>query len=359
MKRSEYTISLLSLWIGLLLLLASAVNMEQPYMGPATVHIPFLALLLGATMAILVVLTIYFALMSRMQTRKLQKALNDLSSTQENLLQQEKLASLGAITAGIAHEIRNPINFIVNFAEVSTESIQSIKEIIHSQQLSAEQQQELEELLSSMNVNLDVIKKQGRKVSDIIHCMLNQARTGAREQQLVQIAPLLEEYLNLFWHGIRAQHPGFSLKIDRVFDPATPPLPIIAEDIARVLLNLLSNAFYAVSQKRQQLGAEYTPTIVVSLRRAELGAEITVWDNGIGISEEAKGKLFTPFFTTKPPREGTGLGLILCYNIVCREHKGKISFDSTVGEYSTFTITLPYRQENKAGSPHHFEDKAE
>lgn len=302
-----------------------------------------LALFFGFIMSLLGILALYFSRVFQLQSIKLYQSLKNLKNMQAAYIEQEKLASLGSLTAGIAHEIRNPLNFIVNFAQISQESLKELDMALEGskKQVVKEIQEEINELLTGIRSNLEVIMKQGKKANDTMQRMLDHARSQTGQWRTIAIASLVEEYLNLFWHSVKAKQPGFPLQIEKVFDPNLPDIYLVPEDISRVLINLLNNAFFAVNKKREQLGTTFNPKITISLCLKDKYLQISIQDNGIGIPEEVQHKLFTPFFTTKPIGEGTGLGLSLCYNIIQQQHNGKLSFESKSGEYTRFIILLP------------------
>jgi signal transduction histidine kinase len=280
-----------------------------------------------------------------LQNIQLEQTIEELQQTQDRLVNQEKLASLGALTAGIAHEIKNPLNFINNFADLSIhisqslqEHVEKIKTLIPSEELT-----EINELLNNLNLNLDRIYKHGTQADSIVHNMLQHSRGIAGEKMLVDINNLLNEYVTLAYHGMRAQDITFNVKIEKKFDTTLPEIAIVPQEISRVFLNLLNNAYYSVHQKKKQLPKDYIPTIRVSTQKGVDSVIIKIWDNGLGISDDVFPKLFTPFFTTKPPGEGTGLGLSLSYTIITQGHNGTIMADSEPGEFAEFTIELPLK----------------
>ena len=281
-------------------------------------------------------------------------ALAELKATQQNLIQAEKMASLGQLTAGIAHEIKNPLNFINNFAEISGELLGELKKEIDLAVTTLEEddQEEVENLISTLSGNLGKIHKHGQRADSIVKGMLLHSRGGADERALTDVNYLAEETLNLAYHGARAQDRQFNVTLERDLDPDVGSIDIVPQEITRVLLNLLGNGFYATQKRRQatQDGA-YEPTVGLATRDLGDGIEIRVRDNGIGMSPDVIKKLFTPFFTTKPPGEGTGLGLSLSYDIVVQQHNGQFTVDSKEGQYTEFIITLPRQQWGEAAAP--------
>jgi signal transduction histidine kinase len=264
-------------------------------------------------------------------------ALRDLKAAQANLIQAEKMASLGQLTAGIAHEIKNPLNFVNNFAELSGDLLDELHDAVASNQ-----QAEIDELTATLKGNLAKITEHGRRADGIVRSMLEHSRGSSGERRSVDLNTLVDEALNLAYHGARAQDQSFNVTLQRDFDEGVAPITLVPQDITRVLLNLFSNGFYA-ARRRQGMGMAggFEPTLKVVTHELGDAVEIRVCDNGIGIPEEVRDKLFQPFFTTKPTGEGTGLGLSISYDIVTQQHGGSITVDSKVGEYSEFTIRLP------------------
>ncbi len=258
-----------------------------------------------------------------------EKALSDLQATQKQLVEQEKLASLGSLTAGIAHEIKNPLNFVNNFAEVSTELMEELAEAVASGET-----EEAAMILDDLRDNATQIAKHGKRADSIVRSMMQHARGGASEQEAIVVNDFLEEYANLAWHGMRARDHGFQAEIKRDFDPSAGSLQVMPQELGRVVLNLLNNAFDAI---KTQEGAAVT----VGSRRSDEGVTITVADNGPGIPEDIRQKIFEPFFTTKATGEGTGLGLSLSYDIVTKGHGGTMTVDKSEAGGARFTIQLP------------------
>ncbi|GAB3030017.1 hypothetical protein GCM10027185_33210 [Spirosoma pulveris] len=272
------------------------------------------------------------------QKEELELALVELKSTQTQLIQSEKMASLGELTAGIAHEIQNPLNFVNNFSEVSIELIDELVD----EQVKPDRDTELEaELLTDLKQNLQKINYHGGRASSIVKGMLQHSRTSTGQREPTDINALCEEYLRLAYHGLRAKDKSFNALFSTDLDPSLGLISLVPQDISRVLLNLFTNAFYAVQQRQKQEGPlSYHPTVIVSTRCTNNEAVITVADNGTGITDEVKQKIFQPFFTTKPTGEGTGLGLSLAYEIITKGHGGTLEVESKVGEGSKFIITL-------------------
>jgi two-component system NtrC family sensor kinase len=271
-------------------------------------------------------------------------AYRDLKAAQASLIQAEKMASLGQLTAGIAHEIKNPLNFVNNFAGLSVELLDELKETAAPaiNALRDEKRAEIDETITMLTGNLEKIAEHGRRADGIVKSMLEHSRGSSGERRSVDLNGLIEEALNLAYHGGRAQDASFNITLERDFAEAIAPIELVPQDITRVCLNLFGNGFYAAT-KRQNQGSDpkFKPTLNVSTRDLGDAVEIKIRDNGVGIPPEIKDKLFQPFFTTKPTGEGTGLGLSISYDIVIQEHGGTISVDSQIGEFTEFTVRLP------------------
>jgi signal transduction histidine kinase len=263
-------------------------------------------------------------------------AYRDLKAAQANLIQAEKMASLGQLTAGIAHEIKNPLNFVNNFAELSGDLLDELNDAV-----AGNQQAEIDELTAMLKGNLAKIAEHGKRADGIVRGMLEHSRGSSGERRSVNLNNLVDEALNLAYHGARAQDQSFSVTLQRDFGQGIAPITLVPQDITRLLLNLFSNGFYAARQRQAREAAGFEPTLTVDTRELDDAVEIRVRDNGVGIPAEIRDKLFQPFFTTKPTGEGTGLGLSISYDIVTQQHGGSITVDSKVGEYSEFTIQLP------------------
>jgi signal transduction histidine kinase len=272
-------------------------------------------------------------------SRAIEAAYRELKAAQANLIQAEKMASLGQLTAGIAHEIKNPLNFVNNFAELSGDLLEELHDAV-----ATNQQAEIDELTATLKGNLTKIVEHGKRADGIVRSMLEHSRGSSGERRSVDLNTLVDEALNLAYHGARAQDQSFNITLRRDFDEGVTPITLVPQDVTRVLLNLFSNGFYA-ARRRQSMETTpvFEPTLRVATRDLGDAVEIRVRDNGIGIPEEVRDKLFQPFFTTKPTGEGTGLGLSISYDIVTQQHGGSITVESKVGEYSEFTIRLPRR----------------
>ncbi|WP_255558514.1 sensor histidine kinase [Flavobacterium taihuense] len=270
------------------------------------------------------------------QKEELQKALDKLKITQAQLIQSEKMASLGELTAGIAHEIQNPLNFVNNFSEVSSELLVEMNEEIVKGDF-----EEVKIIASDIKKNLEKINFHGKRADSIVKGMLQHSRTGSTIKEATDINKLADEYLRLAYHGLRAKDKSFNADLITDFDSSLPKINVFAQEIGRVLLNLFTNAFYATHQRQKKSGEAYKPTVSVTTALKDNAVEITVKDNGVGIPTAIKDKIMQPFFTTKPTGEGTGLGLSLSYDIVVKGHSGSISIDSRENDYTVFTILLP------------------
>ncbi|WIM13604.1 MAG: Adenylate cyclase [Enhydrobacter sp.] len=281
-------------------------------------------------------------------------ALGDLKTAQSSLIHAEKMASLGQLTAGIAHEIKNPLNFVNNFAGLSVELLDELKETMMPirESLDVGRRTEIDETIELLNTNLDKIASHGRRADGIVRSMLLHSRGGSGDRQSVDINAVLEEALNLAYHGARAQNQSFNVTLDRDLQPDIVPIEIVPQDVTRVFLNLIGNGFYAVA-RRAHLGgdASFRPTLKVRTRDLGVAVEIAIRDNGTGISPEHRARLFQPFFTTKPTGEGTGLGLSISYDIVTQQHGGTIEVESAPGMFTEFTVRLPRRGPTTEGRP--------
>jgi len=273
------------------------------------------------------------------RTAELNKSLNDLKATQSQLIQSEKMASLGELTAGIAHEIQNPLNFVNNFSEINTELSDEIVEAAKKGDL-----QEIMHLAADIKSNQDKISEHGKRADAIVKGMLQHSRSSSGVKEPTDINKLADEYFRLSYHGLRAKDKSFNATLHTDFDTNIGKIPIMPQDIGRVLLNLYNNAFYAVAEKKQQFPEGYEPEVSVRSKRMGDKIEISVKDNGNGIPQKVLDKIFQPFFTTKPTGQGTGLGLSLSYDIV-KAHGGELSVETQEGEGSEFVISLPIKLE--------------
>lgn len=274
---------------------------------------------------------------------RLNVTLRDLKSMQQQLVTQEKLASLGQLTAGIAHEIKNPLNFVNNFAEVSIEIVADLKEEINNLKgkIPAQESENIFDLLNDLEGNAQRINQHGKRADSIVRSMLQHSRGKAGDRQNADINAMLEEDLNLAYHGMRARDTSFNITIERDFDENLKEISIVPQDISRVFLNIINNGFYEANKKKKKLNGEFSPTLKVSTIDTKDKIEVRIRDNGNGIPVEVRDKLFNPFFTTKPSGEGTGLGLSLSHDIVVKQHQGEIRFETESGQYTEFVICLP------------------
>jgi two-component system, NtrC family, sensor kinase len=271
-------------------------------------------------------------------------AYRDLKDAQANLIQAEKMASLGQLTAGIAHEIKNPLNFVNNFAGLSVELLDELKETAAPAitALDDKKRTEIDETIEMLTGNLEKIAEHGRRADGIVKSMLEHSRGSSGERRSVDLNGLIEEALNLAYHGARAQDQRFNITLERDFGQSITPIELVPQDITRVCLNLFGNGFYAATKRQREGGdPKFKPSLKVSTRDLGDAVEITIRDNGTGISAEIKDQLSQPFFTTKPTGEGTGLGLSISYDIVTQQHGGTITVDSRVGAFTEFTVRLP------------------
>lgn len=273
------------------------------------------------------------------QKETLEKALADLKAAQTQLVHSEKMASLGELTAGIAHEIQNPLNFVNNFSELSLELARELKEEIEKPDVDLGL---IVELAQDLAQNQEKINHHGKRAANIVTAMLQHSRTGSATKEPTDLNLLADEYLRLAYHGLRAKDKTFNAKMVTELDPNIGKIEVIPQDMGRVLLNLINNAFYAVSQKKNEAPDGYEPTVTVTTRQLNpKTVEIRIADNGIGIPENIRAKMFQPFFTTKPTGQGTGLGLSLAFDIVTKGHGGKMMVESSEGNGSTFIVQLP------------------
>ncbi|QOZ73406.1 GAF domain-containing sensor histidine kinase [Bradyrhizobium arachidis] len=276
------------------------------------------------------------------RTKELAASLDDLRTAQDRLIQTEKLASLGQLTAGIAHEIKNPLNFVNNFAELSSELTNELNDILKAASLADKIRDEVDELTGMLKDNLQKIVQHGKRADSIVKNMLLHSREGSGEHRLSDINALVEESLNLAYHGARAEKPQFDVTMKRELDPAAGQADVFPQEITRVLLNLISNGFYAVTRRKMDNGSgDYEPIVTATTHDRGDHIEIRIRDNGIGIPDEVKAKMFNPFFTTKPAGEGTGLGLSMGHDIVVKQHGGTIDVATEPGKFTEFTILLP------------------
>lgn len=270
------------------------------------------------------------------RTTELKQSLDDLRNTQQQLIQAEKMASLGELTAGIAHEIQNPLNFVNNFSEVNNELIDEMKE-----ELNTGNYQDAIAVAESVRQNNEKISHHGKRADSIVKGMLQHSRNSSGQKELADINMLVDECMRLSYHGLRAKDKTFNAKTETDFDSSLPKINIAPQDIGRVVLNLFTNAFYSVMQKKKQLGDSFEPIVTAKTSKVPTGITISIRDNGTGIPQKVIDKIYQPFFTTKPVGEGTGLGLSMSYDIITKGHNGELKADTKEGEYAEFTIYLP------------------
>lgn len=270
------------------------------------------------------------------QKAKVEHTLDELKLTQQQLIQSEKMASLGELTAGIAHEIQNPLNFVNNFAEVSIELLDEMET-----ELKSGDKEEALSIASDVKQNLEKIRHHGQRADGIVKGMLQHSRASSNTKEPTDVNKLADEYLRLAYHGLRAKDKNFNAELETNFDPKLPLVSLVPQDIGRVLLNLFTNAFYATEQKKKLAAGNYSPVVKVSTAKIGDNLEIKVRDNGNGIADDIKDKIMQPFFTTKPTGEGTGLGLSMSYDIVVKGHGGSIQVESKEGGFTEFIIQIP------------------
>jgi signal transduction histidine kinase len=266
-----------------------------------------------------------------------------LTAAQAQLLQSEKMASLGQLTAGIAHELKNPLNFVNNFSELSLELIDELAEEIDKLggKVDPKDADYLKSILADIADNLKKINQHGKRADSIIRGILLQSHGKAGEKLPTDLNALLAEYVALGYHGLRASDNTFNIKIESDYDPSVGLVNIVPQDMSRVFLNLINNACYSTAQKKIVLKDSYTPVLRVSTQKTEAKIVVRIWDNGNGIPQVILDRIFNAFFTTKPAGSGTGLGLSISYDIVVQEHHGELKADSKEGEYAEFIISLP------------------
>ena len=275
------------------------------------------------------------------RTRELAASLENLRTTQDRLVQTQKLASLGQLTAGIAHEIKNPLNFVNNFSGLSAEMIDELREALGDVSLTETKHSEITELMDTLRGNLHKVVQHGKRADAIVKNMLLHSRESSGEHRPVDINALVEESLNLAWHGARAEKQGFEITLKHSFDPSAGEADVFPQDIRRALLNIISNGFYAAIKRGAAINGDYEPSLAASTKNLGDRVEIKIRDNGTGIAPDVKEKMFNPFFTTKPTGEGTGLGLSISHDIVVKQHSGSIEVDTQLGEFTEIRIILP------------------
>ena len=284
------------------------------------------------------------------RTRDLSRSLDDLRNAQDRLVQTEKLASLGQLTAGIAHEIKNPLNFVNNFSALSAELTCELDDLLKDAALTDKMREEVTELTRLLHDNLEKVVQHGKRANSIVKNMLLHSREGSREQRPADVNTLVDESLNLAYHGARAEKSGFEITLHRDFDANAGIVELFPQEISRALLNLLSNGFYAATRRKAENGgAGAEPTVLATTKNLGSSVEIRIRDNGAGIPPEIREKMFNPFFTTKPTGEGTGLGLSMTHDIIVKQHGGRIDVETRLGEFTEFIITLPRNNRTAPG----------
>ncbi|MBD2328710.1 response regulator [Alkalinema sp. FACHB-956] len=273
----------------------------------------------------------------------LKQALEDLKTTQQQMIAHEKLAALGTLTAGIAHELRNPLNFVNNYAEGSIELLDELRDLIepYTSKLEPEIQAAIRELMLDLKTNSGTIHLHGQRAEQIISSMMQHARMENSLPQLTDLNGLLDEAVDLTYHSKRAQNVGFNITIHRNYGSNIGQLKLLPSELCRAFINLIDNAFYAIQSKQKLVGKDFVPMLLLTTQQLENSVQICIQDNGIGIQPDYQGKIFEPFFTTKPTGEGTGLGLSMAYEIIVRQHNGMLKLDTEPGMHTTFVVTLP------------------
>jgi signal transduction histidine kinase len=281
-----------------------------------------------------------------LQKEELQKTIDELKSTQNQLIQSEKMASLGELTAGIAHEIQNPLNFVNNFSEVSVELCQELEEEVDKTEIADADKDYIKGIIADLSQNQQKITHHGKRADSIVKGMLQHSRASSGEKEPVEINALADEYMRLAYHGLRAKDKEFNAALVTDFDPTIGKVLVMPQDLGRVFLNLFTNAFYAVAEKKRKLAEagnlnDYRPQVKISTKKFANKLYVRVTDNGTGMPENVKAKIFQPFFTTKPTGQGTGLGLSMSYDIITNAHGGTLDVDTVPGESTEFKITIP------------------
>jgi signal transduction histidine kinase len=275
------------------------------------------------------------------RTRELSLSLDELRTAQDRLVQTEKLASLGQLTAGIAHEIKNPLNFVNNFAALSSELIEELNDLLTSSAVDGKTREDIDEITQMLKGNLEKVVQHGKRADSIVKNMLLHSREGSGELRPADINAIVEESLNLAYHGARAEKSGFNITLQRDLDPSAGTIDLYPQEITRVFLNLISNGFYAANKRKEAGDDGFEPLLTATTKNLGNSVEIRIRDNGTGIPAEVKEKMFNPFFTTKPAGEGTGLGLSMSHDIIVKQHGGRIDVETEPGAFTEFTITLP------------------
>jgi two-component system, NtrC family, sensor kinase len=276
------------------------------------------------------------------RTKELAASLDHLRTAQDRLVQTEKLASLGQLTAGIAHEIKNPLNFVNNFSSLSAELIDELNDTLKPVALESKVRQEVDNLTAMLKGNLEKVVQHGKRADSIVKNMLLHSREGSSEHRPTDVNALLDESVNLAYHGARAERSEFNITLQKDFDKKAGMIEVFPQEITRAFLNFISNGFYAAVKRKAEIGnSGFEPTLRVTTMDMGQSVEIRIRDNGVGITAEVKEKIFNPFFTTKPAGEGTGLGLSMSHDIIVKQHGGAIDVVTEPGQFTEFTIILP------------------
>ena len=272
--------------------------------------------------------------------------MEQIEQLKEQLRKQEKLASLGLLSAGIAHEIQNPLNFVINFSKISDKLLKDLADIVDDNKahFSEDDREEVDDIMSDLKENLGKIAEHGERAISIIQGILLVSRGKENEYIPTNVSKIVKEYVWLSFHAMRARHQGFNVNIREQYEEGLPMIKVIPQDLSRAVLNIMNNAFYAVWHKAETAPADYQPEVSVSVSKADEALVITMADNGEGMNEEVKQRLFEKFFTTKPVGQGTGLGMSITRDIIENKHGGKMTFDSTEGKGTRFTFTIPIRK---------------
>ena len=266
-----------------------------------------------------------------------------IEQLKERLQKQEKLASLGMLSAGIAHEIQNPLNFVINFSKMSDKLLKDLTEIVEDNEdkLPEEDREDLEDIVADLKENMLKIVEHGERAISIIRGILLVSRGKDNEYLLTDVCKIVKEYVWLSYHAMRANHKGFNASIHEQYEEGIPQMMVIPQDLSRAVLNIMNNAFYSIWKKSQDAPSDYNPEVTISVSKQENNCIITMTDNGVGMNDEVKQKLFENFFTTKPIGEGTGLGMNIVRDIIENKHHGKITFESEENQGASFTFTIP------------------